>query len=134
MSHVLIVLVCLVFVLIGQGLAVSAAASAEAAGPWPPVALAKARDVELRGPLGDALRRGVARIDMAPYTVAWILADLSFEVDRRYTNFSGDVSGRFVELATLTSPPGQPSRARPSRPSSRTATFASRATFVLGRT
>jgi hypothetical protein len=50
-------------------------------------------------------------MDMTPYTVAWILADLSFEVDRRYTNFSGDVSGRFIELATLTSPPGKPSPA-----------------------
>ncbi|HOZ45556.1 MAG TPA: glycoside hydrolase family 127 protein [Candidatus Hydrogenedentes bacterium] len=109
MSDVFGILLCSLVGIIGQGLAVSLAASADSPDSWPEVVLPNPRDVELRGPLADALRRGVARLDMVPYTVEWIMADLSFEVDRRYTNFSGDVSGRFIELAMLTSPPGHPS-------------------------
>ncbi|MBN1395971.1 MAG: glycoside hydrolase family 127 protein [Pirellulales bacterium] len=55
------------------------------------------------------LKRGIERLEKAPYTVPWIMADVSFEVNRIYTNFSGDVSGRFIEIASLTSPPGEKS-------------------------
>jgi hypothetical protein len=105
------VVVGIMLAAIGHGFAASSAATAEPPQSWPSITLPNARDVELRGPLGDALRRGIARLDMNPYTAAWLLADLSFEVDRRYTNFSGDVSGRFIELASLTSPPGKKSPA-----------------------
>jgi hypothetical protein len=111
MRDVLTVVVRVILAVIGQSFAVSSAARAESPRPWPQVALPNARDVELSGALGDALRRGIARLDRDPYTVAWLLADLSFEVNRRYTNFSGDVSGRFIELAALTSPPGKKSPA-----------------------
>jgi len=100
----------LVLAITSQGFAVFQNANAEPAS-WPQAVLANPRDVELGGTLGDALRRGVARMDMAPYTEEWLLADLSFEVERRYTNFSGDVSGRFIELTALTSPAGQKSPA-----------------------
>jgi hypothetical protein len=59
------------------------------------------------GELGEALRRGVERLGRAPYTAAWLRADISFEVNRIFTNYSGDVSGRFLELASLTAPKGR---------------------------
>jgi len=84
------------------------AASGEAAEPpaWPqaPPALAAPRDVEMGGAPGDDLRRGLDRLALPPYTPPWLLADVSFEAKRIFTNYSGDVSGRFLELAALTSP------------------------------
>ena len=81
--------------------------AAEPAASWPAVTLAPAREVTLSGPLGEALQRGVARLAKPPYTEPWLRADVSFELNRIFTNYSGDVSGRFLELASLTSPPGQ---------------------------
>jgi DUF1680 family protein len=63
--------------------------------------------VVLSGPLADALQRGVGRLGRAPFTVEWLLADVSFQIPRIFTNYSGDASGRFIELAALTSPRGQ---------------------------
>jgi hypothetical protein len=82
-----------------------------AARAWDKVALPDPREVEMSGEQGEMLRRGIARIGQPPYTVPWILSDVSFELKRLYTNFSGDVSGRFIELASLTSPPGTKSPA-----------------------
>ena len=64
-------------------------------------------DVELSGTLGAACQRAVQRLAKPPYTVEWLRADLSFEKKRPFTNYSGDVSGRFIEVASLTSPPGR---------------------------
>jgi hypothetical protein len=73
--------------------------------PWQ---LPSARDVELGGPLGEAYRQGVARLAEDPYrSVVYLRSDLSFEMERSFTNYSGDISGRFMEIACLTSPPGR---------------------------
>lgn len=71
---------------------------------WPKVSIPSPRDVELGGPIGEDLRRGLDRLALPPYEAPWILADVSFGVKRIFTNYSGDVSGRFLELASLTSP------------------------------
>jgi len=81
------------------------------ADPQPPIALADLRDVELGGAPGEALARGIARLAQAPYMVDWLLADVSFGMERIFTNYSGDASGRFIELAALASPRGDPSPA-----------------------
>ncbi len=73
-------------------------------GEWSKVRLPSPRDVELGGPLGEDLRRGLDRLARPPFDTAWILSDVSFEVKRIFTNYSGDASGRFLELASLTSP------------------------------
>ncbi len=81
-----------------------------AAGPapgWPRVALAPPGEVVLGEPWDDSLRRGVRRLAQAPYSAEWLLADVSFQTNRIFTNYSGDVSGRFLELAALTSPRGR---------------------------
>lgn len=84
-----------------------AAQAADAARPWAPPALAAPRDVELAGPLGAALDKGIARLALPPYTEQYLRADVSFEMNRIFTNYSGDVSGRFLELASLTTPAGK---------------------------
>jgi DUF1680 family protein len=71
--------------------------------PWRVPALEDAASIALSGPLGQAFDRGLARIGQDPYSVELILADVNFGMDRWFTNFSGDVSGRFLELASLTS-------------------------------
>jgi DUF1680 family protein len=76
------------------------------AADWPRVMLASPGGVELAGPVGAALERGVERLSQPPYTTDWLLADVSFKLNRAFTNYSGDVSGRFLELASLTSLPG----------------------------
>ncbi len=86
---------------------VGPAFAAEQAASWPAVTLAPAREVTLSGPLGEALQHGVARLAKPPYTEPWLRADVSFELQRIFTNYSGDVSGRFLELASLTSPTGK---------------------------
>lgn len=75
-----------------------------APGAWTKVDLPPASRVWMGGRLGDALRRGVERLGRAPYTAPWLRADVSFETNRIFTNYSGDVSGRFIELASLTTP------------------------------
>ncbi len=81
--------------------------AAEGGPAWSAVTLASPRDVELSGPLGSALQRGVERLAQEPYTADWLMADVSFQIARIFTNYSGDVSGRFLELAVLTRPRGQ---------------------------
>jgi DUF1680 family protein len=90
--------------LLSPTLAVKAAEPPQA---WPKIAIADPAQVELGGPLDAALRRGVARLAQAPFTEAWLRADVSFEQERIFTNYSGDASGRFLELASLTSPGGK---------------------------
>jgi hypothetical protein len=80
---------------------------ASASGPWPKPNLAQPEQVQLGGPVDAQLKRGIRRLAQEPYTPEWLLADVSFKVNRIFTNYSGDVSGRFLELASLTSPSGQ---------------------------
>src|ERR1035437_2998291 len=91
-------------VLLAAGRLVSASETQSA---WPRVTLAEAKQVQLGGPLAETFERGVARLAGEPYTLDWLLADVSFKVGRIFTNYSGDVSGRFLELAVLSSPPGR---------------------------
>jgi len=85
-----------------------ACVAAGSAGTWPALSLAEPGEVELGGPVGAAFGRGVERLGQPPYTTDWLLADVSFKVNRIFTNYSGDISGRFLELASLTSPSGRP--------------------------
>jgi hypothetical protein len=70
--------------------------------------LPEAHEVQLGGSLGEAYRRSVDRLAENPYqSVAFLRADVSFEMNRVFTNYSGDISGRFLEIASLTSPRGK---------------------------
>jgi DUF1680 family protein len=66
------------------------------------------REVQLRGPLGRAYDRGAARLAEDPYrSAAFLRSDFSFETNRVFVNYSGDISGRFIEVASLMSPLGR---------------------------
>jgi DUF1680 family protein len=70
--------------------------------------LPDARDVQLRGPLRATFDQCVRRLGQDPYrSLVYLRSDLSFEMKRSFTNYSGDISGRFLEVASLTSPPGR---------------------------
>ena len=86
---------------------VIAAEGAVASGTSAPVLYSL--DSTLGGPMGVALDKAVARLGQAPYSLEWLRSDISFEQHRIFTEFSGDVSGRFLEIASLTSDPAHPS-------------------------
>ena len=70
--------------------------------------LPEAREVELGGSLGEAYGRGVKRLSLPPYdSPAYLRSDFSFETNRIFVNYSGDISGRFLQISSLVSPPGQ---------------------------
>lgn len=67
-----------------------------------------ARDVELGGPLGAAYSLGIKRLSEPPYdSPVFLRSDVSFETNRVFVNYSGDISGRFLQIASLVSPLGQ---------------------------
>jgi DUF1680 family protein len=64
--------------------------------------------VQLGGPLDQAYARGVNRLALPPYdSPVYLRSDFSFETNRVFVNYSGDISGRFIQIASLVSPPGQ---------------------------
>ena len=78
--------------------------------PWTNAAarywLPDPRQVEFGDVLGEALRLGKQRLTADPYrSAAYLRSDFSFETNRIFVNYSGDISGRFTELASLMSPP-----------------------------
>lgn len=94
------------FLLFTGLLAGSVALAVPAEPAWQTAELANPRQVKLGGPVGASLQRSLDRLAQPPYTTDWLLSDVSFKVNRIFTNYSGDVSGRFLELASLTSEPG----------------------------
>ncbi len=69
---------------------------------WPKIKLLNPKEVKLSGAIGDSLDRGVKRLAKPPYSLEWLRSDVSFETNRIFTNYSGDASGRFLELVALT--------------------------------
>jgi lysophospholipase L1-like esterase len=70
--------------------------------------LPEAREVELGGSLGEAWAKGVHRLTLPPYdSAAFLRSDFSFETNRVFVNYSGDISGRFIQIMSLVSPSGQ---------------------------
>jgi len=66
------------------------------------------RDVELGGPLGAAYTLGIKRLSEPPYdSPVFLRSDVSFETNRVFVNYSGDISGRFMQVASLVSPIGK---------------------------
>jgi len=96
-------------------LLVCAVSLASAATPTPapnrsgPVwTLPGARDVELGGSLGAAYTLGIKRLSESPYdSPVFLRSDVSFETNRVFVNYSGDISGRFMQIASLVSPLGK---------------------------
>jgi hypothetical protein len=51
---------------------------------------------------------GLERLNKAPFDKDFILADVNFNQKRWFTNFSGDISGRFIEVASDVSSADKP--------------------------
>ncbi|MDO4587192.1 MAG: glycoside hydrolase family 127 protein [Planctomycetia bacterium] len=65
-------------------------------------------DVALNGLFGTAYAKSLQRLGEAPIdSVDFILADVNFNQNRRFTNYSGDISGRYIEITSLTSHSGK---------------------------
>jgi hypothetical protein len=92
------VAVSLTFLLLSLGLS---ARAEDAAWTRPP--LTEPNRVEMGGAWGDSYQRGLARLAKDPFTTNFVLADLNFNMERWFTNFSGDISGRFTEVTALSS-------------------------------
>jgi len=70
---------------------------------WQRPKLVEPNTVNMRGDWGNAFTRGIERMGKAPYEPAFILSDVSFTTNRWFTNYSGDISGRFIEVTSLAS-------------------------------
>lgn len=79
-------------------------ASSAASAPGGTFRFCASNDVTWRGLFGDAYDKSLARLAQPPIdSVDFILADVNFNQKRRFTNYSGDISGRYIEVASLTS-------------------------------
>ena len=87
---------------------VCAVARSETPDAWQRPVLPDPNTVQMGGEWGEALARGEARVGQSPYNEQYLLADLDFNMNRSFTNYSGDISGRYLELASVTTLPSQP--------------------------
>jgi DUF1680 family protein len=96
-----------VLLIVGHAAAAPAKSTAHRPGV-PAWRLPEAHDVRLGGSLGEACDLGVRRLSLAPYdSPVYLRSDFSFETNRIFVNYSGDISGRFIQVASLVCPPGQ---------------------------
>lgn len=66
---------------------------------WSCTTEAPKTDFRFAGEIGKAETAAIARFQKAPLdSLAWLRADLTFEIERSFANYSGDISGRFIEL------------------------------------
>ena len=69
----------------------------------PRLVLAEPDHVEMTGVCGGVYSRGLDRLARDPFTTPLVLADVNFGMNRWFTNYSGDISGRFIEVSSMTS-------------------------------
>ena len=87
----------------------------------PRLAFPESPIVSLRGAVGSAAREIAARLRQEPFSsLAWLRADVTGETVSEYDdvedhawyrpfkNFSGDISGRFLEAMALAAPEDRP--------------------------
>lgn len=64
------------------------------------LALPASNDVQLGGIFGKMYESGLRRLTENPLNTDFVLADVNFNQKRWFTNFSGDISGRFLEVCS----------------------------------
>ncbi len=67
-----------------------------------------APSTRLAGDPGTSYDMGLERLTKPPFDKDFILADVNFNQKRWFTHFSGDISGRFIEVASDVSTPDKP--------------------------
>ena len=75
---------------------------------WTRPAITDATDCVLSDTMGAAYEAGLHRLTLSPFDKDFLLADINFNQKRWFTNFSGDISGRFTEVASEVSKADQP--------------------------
>ncbi|MBQ9812800.1 MAG: glycoside hydrolase family 127 protein [Thermoguttaceae bacterium] len=70
---------------------------------------AHSNDVGFAGFFGTRYKQSLDRLCSQPIdNVAFVLDDVNFNQKRRFFNYSGDISGRYIEVASLTSTKDKP--------------------------
>lgn len=65
---------------------------------------AKSNDVQFKGFFGARYQKSLDRLGEEPIDkVNFVLDDVNFNQKRRFYNYSGDISGRYIEVGSLTS-------------------------------
>ena len=76
------------------------------------LAFAESNDVQLGGFFGARYQKSLERLSKEPIdSVDFVLDDVNFNQKRRFYNYSGDISGRYLEVASLTSTKDTPTTA-----------------------
>lgn len=58
-------------------------------------------DTILKGSIGEMEQRILKRLQGPEFNEQFLIADLDFNQERWFTNYSGDISGRFLEIMSL---------------------------------
>jgi DUF1680 family protein len=88
--------------LIACGGGIAAAQGAPTGTAWKPPAFTPIEQVKLNGFDKTCLDRSVRRLRQKPLDDdGFVLADVSLDQKRKYTNYSGDISGRYVGIAAI---------------------------------
>lgn len=70
---------------------------------------ARSNDVDWGGFFGARYKKSLERLSLAPIDkIEFVLDDVNFNQKRRFYNYSGDISGRYLETASLTSTQEKP--------------------------
>ncbi len=64
----------------------------------------QSNDVNLGGFFGTRYRQSLERLSKEPIDVVdFVIDDVNFNQKRRFFNYSGDISGRYIEICSLAS-------------------------------
>lgn len=77
-------------------------------GPWVAPKIVDTPTADWFGEPGVTMHAGLERLTKDPFNKDFILADVNFNQKRWFTNFSGDISGRFIEVASAVSTRAKP--------------------------
>lgn len=83
---------------LGIGFMCAAAGNGTAASAWRPPVIPLRSAIVLHGGFQQAVHRALQRLSAPPYNLDFILADVNFNQQRIFTEYSGDISGRMVSM------------------------------------
>ena len=73
------------------------------------LSFAQSNDVSFGGFFGTRYKQSLDRLTASPIdNVPFVLDDVNFNQQRRFFNYSGDISGRYIEVASLASTKDKP--------------------------
>ncbi len=91
-----------------SAVALPSAVAFQESGQWVRPDVAENPSTRLLGEPLASYEAGLERLTKAPFNKDFILADVNFNQVRWFTHFSGDISGRFIEVASNVSSADEP--------------------------